>query len=81
MQVNADETMAELVDLCVSELDEIEAAFINGQYFDQPRVSLPEFAQRWSLSKKAMDELRSRVAGRMKELLTRKGITSITDIV
>jgi hypothetical protein len=81
MEVKAEDEMAGLVDSCLLELDEIEAAFINGQYFDQPRVSLPEFAQRWSLSKKAMDELRSRVAGRMKELLTRKGITSITDIV
>jgi hypothetical protein len=81
MQVNADETMAELVDLCVSELDEIEAAFIKGQYFEQPRVSLPQFAERWHLSKKEMDELRSRIAGRMTELLARKGITSITDIV
>jgi hypothetical protein len=81
MEVKAEEEMTSLVARCLPELDEIEAAYIRGQYLDEPKVSLPEFAQRWRLSKKAMDELRSRVAVRMQELLAKKQIRSIGDIV
>ena len=81
MQVTAEEEMAGLIASCLPELEEIEAAFIRGQYLDEPRVSLPEFAQRWHLSKKAMDELRNRVAVRMKELLAEKQIHSLKDII
>lgn len=81
MQVKAEEEMAGLIASCLPELDEIEVAFIRGQYLDEPRISLPEFAQRWQLSKKALEELRSQVAVRMKELLSKKNIHSVGDIV
>jgi hypothetical protein len=81
MEVKAEEEMAGLVARCFPELDEVEAAYIRGQFLDEPRVSLPEFAQRWRLSKKAMGELRSRVAVRMQERLAKKKIRSIGDIV
>lgn len=81
MEVKAEEEMAGLVARCLPELDEIEAAFIRGQYLDDPKVSLPEFAQRWRLSKKALDDLRSRVAIRMQELLAKNQIRSIGDIL
>jgi hypothetical protein len=81
MEVKAEEEMAGLISSCLPDLDEIEAAFIRGQYLEQPKVSLPEFAQRWRLSKKAMGELRSRVAVRMQELLAGKQIHSIGDIL
>ena len=81
MQVIAEEEMAGLIASCLPELEEIEAAFIRGQYLNEPRVSLPEFAQRWQLSKTEMVELRSRVAVRMKELLAEKQIHSVGDIL
>jgi hypothetical protein len=81
MEVTALDEMAGLLDRCLPELDEIEAAFVKSQYLDEPRVSLPEFARHWHLSKKAMDELRSRVAVRMKELLAKKNIHSVGDIL
>ena len=81
MQVTAEEEMARLIASCLPELEEVEAAFLKGQYLDEPRVSLPEFAERWQLSKKAMDELRSQAPVRMKKLLAKKNIRSVGDIV
>ena len=81
MEVTAEEEMAGLIARCLPELDEIEAAYIRGQYLDEPKVSLPDFARRWRLSKKAMDELRSRVAVRMQKLLAKNQIRSIGDIL
>lgn len=81
MEVKAEEEMAGLIASCLPDLDEIEAAFIRGQYLDDPKIALPEFAQRWRLSKKAMDELRSRVAVRMQELLAKRQIHSVGDIL
>jgi len=81
MEPKAEEEMARLVARCLPELDEIEAAYIRGQYLDEPRVSLPQFAQNWRLSKKAMEGLRSRVAVRMKELLANRNIYSVGDIL
>lgn len=81
MEVKAEEEMAGLIARCLPELEEVEAAYIRGQYLDEPNVSLPEFALRWRLSKKAMGELGSRVAVRLQELLAKKQIRSIGDIV
>lgn len=81
MELKCEEEMIDLIAGCLPELSEIEAAYLKQRYLDEPKSTLGEFAQRWRLTKKAMDELRGRVAIRMKELLAQKQIYSMKDII
>ncbi len=81
MELKCEEEMVDLVAGCLPELSEIEAAYVKQHYLDEPKSSLGAFAKRWRLTKKAMDELRGRVAFRMKELLADKQIYSMKDII
>ncbi len=81
MELKCEEEMVGLIAGCLPELSEIEAAYLQQRYLDEPKSSLSEFAQRWQLTKKTMDELRGRVAVRLRELLARKQIYSMKDII
>ena len=81
MQVIAEDEIEALVRSCLPALDEIEAAFIEECWLREPKVPLTDFSQRWDLSGKALTELRSRVLVRMKDVMAKKGITSIANIM
>ena len=81
MELTIEKQIAILIADCMAGLSEVEAAFLKQHYLDEPRLSLAEFASERRLSKKAMDDLRCRVAGRAKKLLAQQNIYSIKDIL
>ena len=80
MQLTAEDEMAEQVRACLQSLDELEAEFIEKCWLCEPRVPLKYFSEKWHLSAKDLNELRSRVLVRLRELLAARGIESVTDI-
>ena len=81
MQVTAHDQMADLVASCLSELDEIEAAYVQDCYLLEPPVPLAVFSKHWRLSAKALSEVRKRALTRLKDVMAKKGITSVADIM
>jgi hypothetical protein len=81
MQATLEVEIAELIRSCLPALETIEAAFIEECWLREPKVLLTEFSQRWQLSGKALTDLRSRALVRLKDVMVKKGITSIADIV
>jgi len=81
MELTCDKQIETLIAGCMAELSEVEAAFVKQHYLGELKLSLAEFASQWRLSKKAMDDLRCRVAGRTKELLAEQQIYPMKDIV
>jgi hypothetical protein len=81
VQVTDEDEMAGLIRSCLPALETIEAAFVRDCWLREPKVTLKNFSRTWSLSAKALSEVRKRVLVRLKDLMTKKGITSIADIV
>ena len=81
MQIRSEDEIALMIDGCLSELDEIEVAFLRECHLQEPRTSLPKFAKTRGLSHKAMKELRSRAESRLKETLATKGVKSLGDLL
>jgi hypothetical protein len=81
MQVIPEVEIAELIRSCLPALDEVEAAYIEDCYLQEPPTPLAVFSEQWRLSTKALKELRSRSLLRLKDRIARKGITSIADVI
>jgi hypothetical protein len=81
MQVKAEDEMALLIEACLSELDETEAAYIRECQLQEPRTPFPVFAERWRLSQKTFTELRSRAESRLRERLAAKNVHSLGDLL
>lgn len=81
MQVIAEDEMAGILRSCLQELDQVEAAFIEDCWLREPQLPLRDFSKEWGLSTKELKEVRERALVRLKDLMARKGITSIADIV
>ena len=81
MQMTGEDEMAGLIRSCLPALDQIEAAFIQECCLREPKVTLAVFSGQWDLSTKALNEVRKRVLVRLKDLIAKKGITSIADIM
>ena len=70
-----------VIEACLSELDEMEAAFLRDCYLHEPKIPLPTFAKQWQLSQKAFRQLRGRAVSRLKESLAARNIHSLGDLV
>ena len=81
MQVTADDEIAELVRSCLPELDGVEAAFVRECCLREPTVPITNFSKQWGLPAKALTEVRERALGRLKDLMAKRGITSVADIM
>jgi hypothetical protein len=81
MQVTAEEEMADLLDACLPELDGVEAAFVRDCWLREPQLPLRDFSKKWRLSAGALNVVRKRALVRLKDVMAKKGITSIADIV
>jgi hypothetical protein len=81
MQVTAEEELSDLLDACLPELDQIEAAFIEDCCLREPNMLLRDFSKTWGLSAKALNDVRKRALVRLKDVMAKKRITSISDIV
>jgi hypothetical protein len=81
MQITAVDEMTTVIVSCLAELDEIEGAFIQEYFLNDQKTTLPQFARGWGLSAKQLNELRGRVAVRLRELMATKNIRSIRDII
>jgi hypothetical protein len=81
MQVTAEEEIADVLRACLRDLDQIEAAFIQDCYLQEPPMPLRDFSNKWGLSAKALNEVRRRALAGLKDLMAQKGITSIADVV
>jgi hypothetical protein len=81
VQVTAEDELADLFCACLPELDEIEAAFIEDCCLREPKMQLRDFSKRWGLSAKALSELRERAMLRLKDLMAKRAISSIADII
>jgi hypothetical protein len=79
--LTAEEQISCVLRHAIAELDPIEAAFVEGYYLHQPRVTLSTFATEWGLSGKALSELRIRVLAKMKQMLEAQNVTSMRDIL
>jgi hypothetical protein len=81
MQLRAEDEMILMIDECLSELEDIEAALIRECHLQEPRTALPAFAKQRNLSQKALTDLRSRALDQLKEALAKKNIRSLGDIL
>jgi hypothetical protein len=81
MRLTAEEEMTDLIRACLPELEQIEAAFIQECYLQEPTVPLADFSKEWRLSAKALNEVRKRALLRLKELMSKQNINSLADIV
>ena len=62
-------------------LDGVEAVFVRDCWLREPEMPLRQFAKEWELSAKALTEVRERVLVRLGELMAKKDIDSLADIV
>ena len=46
MKVRAEDEMTVMIELCLTDLDEMEAAFLRDCYLHEPKIPLPTFAKR-----------------------------------
>lgn len=81
MQVTAEEELGDVLDACLRDLNEIEAAFIQECCLREPKMPLRDFSKMWGLSAKALKEVRRQALERLRDLMAQKGITSISDVV
>ena len=81
MQVTAEAEMADLVQSCLPDLDEIEAASIQDCCLRELQLPLRQFSKRWGLSGKALKEVPKRAPIRLKDVMAKKDISSLADIM
>jgi hypothetical protein len=81
MRVKPEQELAVMIDACLGELEETEAALIRECHLQEPKTPLPAFAKQRRLSQKALAKLRSRALDRLKESLAARNIHSIGDIL
>jgi hypothetical protein len=73
--------METLIDLCLKELDEIEGAFVKEYFLTQPKTTLLAFGEEWQLSPREVEALRGKAVTHLKDLLAKKQIHSLEDIL
>jgi hypothetical protein len=81
VQLKSEDEMADLVHSSLKHLDQLEAAFIRDYFLGEPKVTLAAFANQWHLSATELAELRRTLTHHFRELMARKGIYSIGDIL
>ena len=81
MEVTTEDEMTVMIDQCLGELEEIEAAFLREYHLQEPRTPFLVFAERLQLSQKELAELRSRAGSRLKERLAAKNVHSLGDLL
>jgi hypothetical protein len=73
--------MTVMIDECLHELEDIEAALIRECHLQEPRTPFLVFAEQRQLSQKELVDLRSRAASRLKERLAAKNVHSLGDLL
>jgi hypothetical protein len=81
MQVKQDVELSTIIDECLAELEDGEAALIRECHLQEPRTAFPIFAKKRRLSQKALSELRTRALDRMRDSLAARNIYSLGDIL
>jgi hypothetical protein len=81
VQITPESEMTVMIDECLSELEEIEAAFLRECHLREPRTAFLVFADRWRLLQRELTELRSRASSRLRERLEARQIHSLGDIL
>jgi DNA-directed RNA polymerase sigma subunit (sigma70/sigma32) len=81
MQITAEETIPDLIQSCLPDLDETEREFVQAYYLTDRRGSLEKLAGKFGLSSEGIRNLRDHALRRLKDLLVAKKVTSMRDIL